>query len=90
MWGFFRLEYEHRRKKEGSQRADFVPLHFSTGHEHIHKKHQDHVGWQVLAEVAFVTTLVIGISIGSVVAAQKASSTDGIGAFASAAQNKTV
>jgi hypothetical protein len=83
MWGFLRLEYEHRHKKEGSRRADFVPLHFSTGHEHIHKKHQDHVGWQVLAEVVFVTTVVIAISVGSVVSAQKASSSDSLGVVAS-------
>ena len=34
VWGFFRLEQEHRANTEGYRRVDFVPLHFNTGHNH--------------------------------------------------------
>jgi hypothetical protein len=34
VWGFLRLEQEHRHNTEGYRRVDFVPLHFNTGHEH--------------------------------------------------------
>mmetsp|Transcript_47140 Transcript_47140/g.87573 ORF Transcript_47140/g.87573 Transcript_47140/m.87573 type:complete len:581 (-) Transcript_47140:544-2286(-) len=72
LWGFFRLEHEHRSNTEGYRRVDFVPLHFSTGHDHKYKKDKERIGWHVLAEVFTVTAIVIAISVTSVIAAQKA------------------
>lgn len=73
MWGFFRLENEHRTNTGHYRRVDFVPLHFNTGHKHKYKQEREHVGWSVLAEVAAVSLLVIGVSVSSVIAAQRAS-----------------
>eukprot|EP00568_Trieres_chinensis_P017772 CAMPEP_0183320518 /NCGR_PEP_ID=MMETSP0160_2-20130417/66522_1 /TAXON_ID=2839 ORGANISM="Odontella Sinensis, Strain Grunow 1884" /NCGR_SAMPLE_ID=MMETSP0160_2 /ASSEMBLY_ACC=CAM_ASM_000250 /LENGTH=291 /DNA_ID=CAMNT_0025487221 /DNA_START=101 /DNA_END=976 /DNA_ORIENTATION=+ len=70
LWGFFRLEHEHRHNTEGYRRIDFVPLHFNTGHSHKYKKGKEHVGWQVLVEVLAVSAVVIAVSITSVIAAQ--------------------
>lgn len=72
LWGFFRLEHEHRHNTEGYRRVDFVPLHFSTGHDHKYKKDKERIGWHVLAEVFTVSAVVIAISVTSVIAAQKA------------------
>ena len=73
MWGFFRLENEHRQNTAGFRRVAFVPLHFDTGHEHKYKGEKENVGWNVLAEVAAVSLIVIGISVSSIVAAQRLS-----------------
>ena len=73
IWGFLRLENEHRSNTAGNRRVDFVPLHFNTGHNHKYS-HQEtqHRGVSVLAEVTAVALLVCGICIYSVVAAQRA------------------
>jgi hypothetical protein len=72
MWGFFRLENEHRSNTNQWRRVGFVPLHFNTGHQHKYNQGRQHVGWSVLLEVAAVTLLVVAISISSVIAAQRA------------------
>jgi hypothetical protein len=70
LWGFFRLENEHRSNTSGYRRVDFVPLHFSTQHDHAYKAESQHKGGNVLVEVAVVTILVLGAAVASVVAAQ--------------------
>jgi EXS family len=72
IWGFLRLENEHRSNTAGFRRVDFVPLHFSTGHTHGYKQEATHRGFSVLVEVVVVTTLVLGAAVVSVVAAQHA------------------
>jgi hypothetical protein len=72
IWGFLRLENEHRSNTAGFRRVDFVPLHFSTGHKHGYRQEETHRGFSVLLEVAIVTTLVLGAAVVSVVAAQHA------------------
>lgn len=72
IWGFFRIEHEHRHNTSGFRRVDFVPLHFSTGGKMKPQQKREHVGWSVLAEVLIVTVIVVSISAGSVIAAQKA------------------
>jgi hypothetical protein len=72
MWGFFRLEHEQRANTNQYRRVSFVPLHFNTGHKHKYNQGREHVGWRVLLEVAMVTIVVIGISVASVIAAQRA------------------
>ena len=79
LWGFFRLEHEHRHNTEGYRRVDFVPLHFATGHGHKYKKEQQHVGVNVLAEVLVITAIVLTISFLSIMAAQKATARVGAG-----------
>ena len=73
IWGFFRLENEHRSNTDHYRRVSFVPLHFNTGHKHTYNREKEHKGSQVLVEVAFITVLVIGVSVTSVIAAQRAS-----------------
>ena len=70
VWGFFRLEQEHRHNTSGYRRVDFVPLHFNTGHEH---KREDKVnkGKGVLFEVLGIGALVVAVSIGSIISAQR-------------------
>ena len=72
VWGLLRLEHEHKSNTEGYRRVGFVPLHFSTGHAHKYKEDKDRRGYSVLLEVAIITLIVVGISFGSVVAAQRA------------------
>lgn len=72
VWGFFRLEHAHRHNSDGFRKVDFVPLHFSTGHDRKYKQKDQHIGWNVLGEVFVVTTVVLIISAGSVIAAQRA------------------
>ena len=72
VWGFLRLENEHRSNTSGFRRVGFVPLHFSTGHTHEYKQSKEHRGFSVLFEVSVVTLLVIGAAAVSVVAAQHA------------------
>jgi len=71
LWGFFRLEHEHRHNTSGFRRVDFVPLHFTTEHAHKYKQ-KEHVGWSVLGEVTIITCIVLTISAASVISAQKA------------------
>lgn len=85
IWGFFRMEHEHRHNTSGFRRVDFVPLHFSTGHEHRYKR-KEHIGWSVLGEVTVITAFVVTVSIASVIAAQKA--TNGIAAATEDHTNK--
>ncbi|GMI52272.1 hypothetical protein TeGR_g4315, partial [Tetraparma gracilis] len=72
VWGFLRLEQEHRHNTEGYRRVDFVPLHFNTGHEHD-RAGADKInkGKGVLGEVLTIGGLVIVVSIGSIIAAQR-------------------
>mmetsp|Transcript_15062 Transcript_15062/g.15252 ORF Transcript_15062/g.15252 Transcript_15062/m.15252 type:complete len:177 (-) Transcript_15062:122-652(-) len=70
LWGFFRLENQHRQNTEGYRRVDFVPLHFTTGRKHT-KEDKEHLGWNVLAEVAAVVLSVIIVSLTSVIVAKK-------------------
>jgi hypothetical protein len=72
IWGFLRLENEHRSNASGFRRVGFVPLHFSTGHMHEYKQEKEHRGFSVLLEVAIVTMLVLGACTVSVVMAQQA------------------
>jgi hypothetical protein len=73
LWGFFRLENEHRNNTGHYRRVSFVPLHFNTGHKHKYSHEKEHVGWTVLVEVGVVSLIVIGVSVSSVIAAQRAS-----------------
>jgi len=72
IWGFLRLENEHRSNTAGFRRVSFVPLHFNTGHNHQYKQESEHRGRGVLAEVAAVAAVVILVCVYSVVAAQRA------------------
>jgi len=72
LWGFFRLEHEHRHNTSGYRSVEFVPLHFSTGHVHKYEK-KERAGWSVLAEVAAVTTAVLSVSVMSVIVAHRTS-----------------
>jgi hypothetical protein len=72
LWGFLRLENEHRSNTAGFRRVGFVPLHFSTGHQHSYKHENEHRGVSVLVEVVAITALVLAAAVTSVVAAQRA------------------
>ena len=72
LWGFLRLEHEHRSNASGYRRVDFVPLHFATGHKHSYKKEIERNGFSVLLEVLIFAALVVCAAIVSVVAAQQA------------------
>jgi len=71
MWGFFRLEHEHKSNTTGYRRVDFVPLHFSTEHEHKYKREKEHRGASVLTEVGLVTLVVAAVCITSIISAQR-------------------
>jgi hypothetical protein len=72
IWGFFRLENEHRSNAAGFRRVSFVPLHFNTGHHHGYKDKKEKSGLAVLREVVLLAMLVVGVCVSSVVAAQRA------------------
>jgi hypothetical protein len=73
IWGFLRLENEHRSNAAGFRRVGFVPLHFNTGHQHRYAdKKKESSGQTVLREVVVVALAVVGICVSSVVAAQRA------------------
>lgn len=76
LWGFFRLENEHRSKASDFKRRNVVPLHFSTGHKHAYDEMQEHRGFSVLAEVALVSILVVAICIFSIIAATRLDNQD--------------
>jgi hypothetical protein len=77
VWGFLRLENEHRSNTAGYRRVGFVPLHFATGHTHDYSKAKEMRGTSVLIEVAFVTIVVVAAAAVSVVAAQHATQRSG-------------
>lgn len=72
VWGFLRLENEHRSNTAGFRRVGFVPLHFSTGHTHQYSQEKEHRGFHVLIEIVIITVAVLGACAVSVVAAQRA------------------
>jgi EXS family len=72
LWGFFRLENEHRSNVSGHRRIGFVPLHFNTGHQHAYEDKKEKRGASVLREVALVAIVVASMCFGSIVAAQHA------------------
>ena len=73
VWGFLRLENEHRSNAAGFRRVGFVPLHFNTGHQHQYgDKQKESSGSAVLKEVILVALAVVGVCVSSVVAAQRA------------------
>ena len=72
IWGFLRLENEHRSNAAGYRRVDFVPLHFHTGHKHHYKEDKQRQGFMVLTEVIVITVGVLVVCVFSVVAAQRA------------------
>ena len=73
VWGFLRLENEHRSNAAGFRRVGFVPLHFNTGHQHQYTdKKKESSGQTVLREVVVIALAVLGVCVSSVVAAQKA------------------
>lgn len=72
IWGFFRLENEHRSNASGYRRVNFVPLHFYTGHQHQYEDKKERSGSAVLTEVIIVTLVVAFFCFASVAAAQHA------------------
>jgi len=72
LWGFFRLENEHRSNVAGYRRIGFVPLHFNTGHKHAYEDKKEKRGAVVLREVMLVAIVVAAMCFGSIVAAQHA------------------
>jgi hypothetical protein len=72
LWGFFRLENEHRSNISGYRRVDFVPLHFNTGHQHRYEDKRERSGSSVLREVVLVAIVVGVFCFGSIAAAQHA------------------
>jgi hypothetical protein len=72
IWGFLRLENEHRSNAAGYRRVGVVPLHFNTGHKHQYQGEKHHRGLSVLTEVSIIALAVVGICVFSVVAAQRA------------------
>lgn len=72
VWGFFRLENEHRSNVAGYRRIGFVPLHFNTGHKHAYEDKKEKRGAFVLREVVVVTLVVAALCFGSIAAAQHA------------------
>ena len=72
VWGFLRLENEHRSNTAGFRRVGFVPLHFTTGHMHQYTQEREQRGFKLLIEIAVITIFVLGACTVSVVAAQRA------------------
>jgi hypothetical protein len=72
LWGFFRLENEHRSNASRYRRVDFVPLHFNTGHQHLYEGKKERSGSSVLREVVLVAVIVGVFCFASIVAAQRA------------------
>eukprot|EP00980_Cylindrotheca_fusiformis_P027873 scaffold22560_cov135-Cylindrotheca_fusiformis.AAC.84 len=74
LWGFLRLENEHRSNAAGFRRVSFVPLHFNTGHGHNYADKKLREGQSVLKEVVLVSLIVLGVCVSSIIAAQSANS----------------
>jgi len=72
LWGFFRLENEHRSNASGHRRVDYVPLHFDTGHGHKYEDKKERAGSAVLKEGILVAVVVIFFCFASIVTAQHA------------------
>ena len=72
IWGFLRLENEHRSNAAGFRRVGFVPLHFNTGHQHKYNKSKEKSGSSVLQEVIFIALCVVAVCVMSIIAAQRA------------------
>lgn len=72
LWGFFRLENEHRNNENTYRRKGFVPLHFHTGHIHKYKDKKERAGSEVLRELLLVTVVVGIFCFGTIAAAQHA------------------
>ena len=72
LWGFFRLENEHRNNENSYRRKGFVPLHFNTGHVHKYQNKKERAGSEVLRELIFVTMVVGGFCFATIAAAQRA------------------
>ena len=78
IWGFLRLENEHRSNAAGFRRVGFVPLHFNTGHQHKYNKTKENRGSSVLQEVIFIAISVVAICVMSIIAAQRANKTPSV------------
>lgn len=72
LWGFFRLENEHRTNETHYRKNGFVPLHFNTGHVHKYKNQKERAGSEVLRELILVTFVVGGFCFATIAAAQRA------------------
>jgi len=72
VWGFFRLENEHRCNVSGYRRVDFVPLHFQTGHKHMYEDKKKKLGSSVLTELFFIIFIVAIFCAACVIAARRA------------------
>lgn len=70
IWGFFRMENEHRSNTQGFRRVTVIPLHFTSGHQHNYNERK-WIGWKILGEIVVVTMVVIILCFFSVIAAQK-------------------
>lgn len=82
IWGFVRLENEHRSNSSGYRRVPFVPLHFQTEHTHGYKQPEQQRGFSVLVEIAAVIIVNFGAAVASVVAAQhETERMSGLGSF---------
>lgn len=72
LWGFFRLENEHRNNEHKYRRKGFVPLHFKGGHLHTYQDKKERVGSEVLREVLLVSLVVGVFCFATIAAAQHA------------------
>ncbi len=72
LWGFFRLENEHRTNENTNRRNGFVPLHFNSGHVHKYKNQNQRAGTEVLRELILVTFVVGGFCFATIAAAHRA------------------
>ena len=70
MWGFMRLENEHRTNERSYRRKGFVPLHFNTDHLHKYQEKGGRAGSDVLREVLLVTVVLAVFCFGTIIAAQ--------------------
>lgn len=77
LWGFFRLENEHRSYEHNYRRKGFVPLHFNTGHLHTYKNKKERTGVDVVREIILVTLVVGVFCFATIAAAQHANQRSG-------------
>mmetsp|Transcript_7021 Transcript_7021/g.7743 ORF Transcript_7021/g.7743 Transcript_7021/m.7743 type:complete len:901 (-) Transcript_7021:67-2769(-) len=76
VWGFFRLENEHRCNVSGYRRVDFVPLHFQTGHKHMYEDKKKKLGSSVLTELFFIIFILVIFCAACIIAARRATATN--------------